>query len=533
MQAMSASDVIPQEIIVERTHVLFREDQDSIYQRTDRLFAKLMVLQWLAGIAAALWISPKTWIGASSQTHWHVWAAIFLGGMITSFPVFLAYKQPGSALTRHVIAVAQMLTSALLIHLTGGRIETHFHVFGSLAFLAFYRDWRVLTTATVVVAADHLMRGLFWPQSVFGVLTASPWRWIEHAGWVLFEDTFLLISIRQSVKEMFEAAARRANLEAINQQVEGCVEKRTAELQMEIQDRVDMQLKLEETHKQLLETSRQAGMAEVATGVLHNVGNVLNSVNVSSTVVADNVRRSKAANLSKVVALLREHEKDLGVFMTNDPKGQQLPGYLAQLAEHLASEQTTTLEELALLQKNIEHIKDIVAMQQSISKVSGVTETIKISELMEDVLRMNASALASQNIKIIREFEAVPPITTEKHKVLQILANLVCNAEQACVESSQTEKRLTLHIGKENQRVRIGVSDNGVGISQKNLARIFAHGFTTKKDGHGFGLHSAALAAKEMGGSLTVQSEGTGTGATFTLELPLDSKKNPSGKSNQ
>src|SRR5258705_11775598 len=166
--------------VAQRTATLFQESQENIHKRADHLFANLMVLQWLAGSTATLWISPKTWIGASSQAHWHIWAAIFLGGAITSLPVCLAWKQPGRSLPRHTIAVAQMLTSALLIHLSGGRIETHFHVFGSLAFLAFYRDWRVLISATVVVAVDHLLRGLFLPQSVFGVLTPSSWRWLEH-----------------------------------------------------------------------------------------------------------------------------------------------------------------------------------------------------------------------------------------------------------------------------------------------------------------------------------------------------------------
>src|ERR1041385_2484534 len=188
--------------VTARTTKLFEESQHNIHRRADRLFAKLMAVQWLAGIAAALWISPKTWIGASGQTHWHVWAAIFLGGAISAFPILLAWKQPGRVLTRHVVAVAQMLTSALLIHLTGGRIETHFHVFGSLAFLAFYRDWRVLLSATVVVALDHLLRGIFLPQSVFGVLTPSSWRWLEHAGWVIFEDVFLFISIREGLQDM-------------------------------------------------------------------------------------------------------------------------------------------------------------------------------------------------------------------------------------------------------------------------------------------------------------------------------------------
>ena len=219
------------EMIGRRTEVLFREHQQSIFRRTDRLFAWLMVFQWLAGIAAAVWISPYTWVGAQHLTHIHVWAAIFLGGVITAFPVALAILRPGAAITRYVIATAQMLMSALLIHLSGGRIETHFHVFGSLAILAFYRDWRVFIPATVVVALDHFLRGVYWPQSVFGVLTASPWRWVEHACWVVFEDIFLIRACFQSVQEMRDIAAQQAQLGATNELVEDEVQRRTAELQ--------------------------------------------------------------------------------------------------------------------------------------------------------------------------------------------------------------------------------------------------------------------------------------------------------------
>jgi signal transduction histidine kinase len=512
MQAVVTDATVPTAGLEQRIETLFQASQDKIHRRGDRLFAGLMIFQWLAGIAAALWISPRTWIGSTSQIHWHVWAAIFLGAAITSLPVFLAWKQPGRTLTRHTIAVAQMIFSALLIHLTGGRIETHFHVFGSLAFIAFYRDWRVLLTATVVVAADHFARGVFWPQSVFGVLTASPWRWLEHAGWVIFEDTFLLISIQQSLGEMFEVATRRAKLEAVNVEIESQVAERTAALTV--------------AHKELLEASRQAGIAEVATGILHNVGNVLNSVNVASSCVADSLRKSKAANLSKVVALLRENEKDLGDFLTNDPKGKQLPGYLAQLAEHLAGEQSHALEELAALQKNIEHIKDIVTLQQSSAKTSGMAEIVNVADLVDDALRMNSSELSRRDIEVTREFKNVPPVTVEKHKVLQILVNLVRNAKHACDDSGHLDKRLTLRVTNGNQRLRIAVADNGIGIPSENLARIFNYGFTTRKDGHGFGLHSGMLAAKEMGGSLTVHSAGPGLGAVFTLELPCPTREN-------
>jgi signal transduction histidine kinase len=196
-----------------RADQLFSTYEHQIHRQTDRMFAWLMVLQWLAGIAFAVWVSPYAWEGATSRVHLHVWAAIVLGGTISLFPALLAVLRPGLPSTRYTIAVAQMLMGALLIHLTGGRIETHFHVFGSLAFLAFYRDWRVLVPATVVVALDHLLRGIFWPQSVYGVLVASEWRWLEHAAWVIFEDIVLVMACRQSVNEMRDRAERTAALE--------------------------------------------------------------------------------------------------------------------------------------------------------------------------------------------------------------------------------------------------------------------------------------------------------------------------------
>ncbi len=305
------------------------------------------------------------------------------------------------------------------------------------------------------------------------------------------------------------------------QKARDLLETANTSLKNEIEERKRMQAEVEHVHRELVEASRQAGMAEVATSVLHNVGNVLNSVNIASSCVADSLRRSKSASLSKVVALLHEHEADLGDFLTSDPKGKQVPGYLAQLAGHLNREQTAVLTELDGLQSNIEHIKDIVMMQQSTAKLSGVSEELKVSDLVEDALRMNASTLARHDIQVIKEFEEMPPLTVEKNKVLQILVNLMRNAQQASDESGHREKILTLRVTNNHNGVRIAVSDNGVGISSENLARIFAHGFTTKKGGHGFGLHSGALAAKEMGGALSVHSDGPGRGATFTLELPL------------
>ena len=285
--------------------------------------------------------------------------------------------------------------------------------------------------------------------------------------------------------------------------------------------------KLNAVHKQLLDASRQAGMAEVATNVLHNVGNVLNSVNVSASLVMLGLKKSKISSLDKVVALLGENAHDLGTFMTADPRGRQLPAYLAQLSSHLLADQASNLREMNSLRENIEHIKEIVAMQQSYAKVSGVRELIQIRELVEDSLRMNLGSLGRHGVELVREFQEVPPILVEKHKILQILVNMVRNAKHACDDSAQPEKRVTVRVTDGEGRVRISVIDNGVGIPRENLARIFNHGFTTRKDGHGFGLHSGALAAREMGGTLTVMSEGPGRGATFTLDLPAQTEETP------
>ena len=282
----------------------------------------------------------------------------------------------------------------------------------------------------------------------------------------------------------------------------------------------EAEARLEEVHRRLLETSRMAGMAEVATSVLHNVGNVLNSVNVSCSVVADRVHKSKVVNLSRAVALIDEHGQDLAAFFGTDPKGKQLPTYLKGVAAHLATEQEEILRELTNLSHNIDHIKEIVAMQQSYSKVSGVREFLPAAELVEDALRMNGAALERHQVKVIREYATVPPVMAEKHKVLQILINLLRNAKYACDDNGRPEKLVTLRIEPAGAMVKISVIDNGVGIPAENLTRIFEHGFTTRKEGHGFGLHSGALAAKDLGGALGVTSEGPGRGACFTLELP-------------
>jgi len=203
--------------IVRRAEERFQAHWMEIASWTDRFLARLLVGQWLFAIAIALVVSPYAWEGKTRTVHVHVWLAIFLGAAINAFPVALAVRRAGWVVTRHVIAAAQMLWSALLIHLTGGRIETHFHVFGSLGILAFYRDWPVLVTATLMVVADHLLRGIFWPESVYGIASPEWWRFLEHAFWVLFSVVFLAMSCLRALKEMRMMAERGAHIEALSE----------------------------------------------------------------------------------------------------------------------------------------------------------------------------------------------------------------------------------------------------------------------------------------------------------------------------
>jgi PAS domain S-box-containing protein len=279
---------------------------------------------------------------------------------------------------------------------------------------------------------------------------------------------------------------------------------------------------LERVHKQLLVASRQAGMAEVATNVLHNVGNVLNSVNVSASMVSERIKRSKCAGLARVADLLTEHAGDLATFLSG-AQGKHLPVYLQELAAQLISERDAAVAELSAVRSNVEHIKEIVAMQQGYAKRGGITDTVDVRMLVEDSLRMNEGAFSRHGVTIVREFEDVPLVQVDKHKVLQILVNVVRNAKYACAEAAGGTKCVTVRVRAAHGSILLSVSDTGVGIPKENLERIFNHGFTTRADGHGFGLHSSALAAKQLGGSLQAESPGPGQGATFTLTLPLTS----------
>jgi len=297
---------------------------------------------------------------------------------------------------------------------------------------------------------------------------------------------------------------------------------KTGLLEREIEERKRVEAEVEKVHKKLLSASRLAGMADVATNVLHNVGNVLNSVNVLSASITTQVQRSKMPGVARLAELLGRHREQLGHFVTEDENGKHVPAHLERLGTHLEEERAGLLEKAKALNESVQHAKEIVAMQQNYAKVAGVLETVSLAELVEDALRMCTGALERHEIEIERDFEATPTVTLDRHKVLQILFNLLDNAKHACESPDCKNGKVTVRTRCAGaNRVRVQVTDNGIGISAAHLERIFTQGFSTRKGGHGFGLHSSILAAQDMGGSLTVESAGPGRGATFTLEIPV------------
>ncbi len=365
---------------------------------------------------------------------------------------------------------------------------------------------------------EWLARPRFWqeklhPEDAAGAIAAS--QAMSPPGQVFHQEYRMLAAdgrsvwIRESglvLREHDKPAAVRGIFQDITEQ------KRAA-------------LELDKLNRQLVAASRRAGMAEVATGVLHNVGNVLNSINVSSTLIREHLHHSEMTSLVRVGKLLEGRQADLATFLTSDPKGKLVPEFVIQLAQHLDREHQVLQNEHHQLARNIEHIKEIVAMQQSYARVSGVLEKVSLANLVDDALQIHTAGLQRHGVQVIRRYADVPAVVLDKHKVLQIIVNLVHNAKYALDQSPRPDKLLQVGIGlKGENRLEITVCDNGIGIPPENLTRIFSHGFTTRKGGHGFGLHSGANAAREMGGRLGVHSGGAHQGATFTLELPLTSQ---------
>jgi signal transduction histidine kinase len=456
---------------------LFHAHQHEIYQRTDFLFARLLIAQWLAGICFAIWISPLAWAGTTSTTHTHVWAAIFLGGAISVPPALLGLFRRGAVSTRYSIATAQMLMSALLIHLTGGRIETHFHVFGSLAFLAFYRDWRVLVPATVVVAADHLLRGIFWPESVYGVLTASQFRWLEHSAWVIFEDVFLVLSCIRGTRELREIATRTAILEQAH--------KDQARNAMELTELVE-RLRLSQAH---VEAATRA-KSEFVANMSHELRTPLNAITLYSE-------------------LLEE--------------GAQADGRLDDVAD------------LTKIQIASKHLLGLINGLLDLSKIEAGKmelhlESFDVTDMVNELIgTIDAVVRQNGNTLTVTMTEPLGEMRADLTKTRQILFNLLSNAAKFT-----TSGRISLQVGRRvvggTAQIEFIVTDTGIGLTPEQTARLFRpftqadSSISRKYGGTGLGLALVWRFCQLMGGDVSVQSPAPQLerGAQFTVCLPAD-----------
>lgn len=332
--------------------------------------------------------------------------------------------------------------------------------------------------------------------------------------------SMLLFAAVKVARSQEEIRSVNKQLHKANENLEQRVRERTREL--------------DATQSQLVAAARLAGMAEIATNVLHNVGNVLNAINISAGLVIRQLRSSKLKGLARSTALIDQHQDDLGDFLTRDAKGKLLPAYLRELAQTLAGEQELISAELATLQKSIDHIKHVIATQQSYAGVKSLKEMIRLGDIVADAIQINSATLSRHNVSVSNEVPALPALPLDRNRVLMILVNLMINSKQAMRDIPENQSRITLGATLDEHKVlRISVADNGEGIPAENLKRVFAHGFTTRESGHGFGLHSCVLAAREMGGQLRVHSAGPGQGACFTLEIPTESGASAHGHRTQ
>jgi len=421
-------------------------------------------------------------------------------------------------------------------------IEISLFVFVSLMMLAVLVSGRVMNLITEPITKlkdiaqevtnnqDYSLRAKESSNDEIGVLVGSFNNMLDQ----IQERDNSLIKEKEKAETSAESAKKYASeTEKMNLELEIEIRERTriedelSDLNETLEDKViERTAELKELNEKIGDVARSAGMAEVASGVLHNVGNVLNSVNVSASLIREQVRKSKVDNLSRVVKMLDENSEDIAAFISKDEKGKQIPKFLHLLSEQLGSEKELMYKELDDLSKSIDHIKNVISMQQSYAGSVGVREKISLSELVEDALKINMQGMQRHGIEVVKEFHKTPMLYLDKHKALQIVINLISNAKNALVDCEkkyrEKEKVLTIVILKENDSVSIEVKDTGIGIEAEDIKHLFEYGFKKRREGHGYGLHHSAIVANELGGKITVKSDGLGKGASFKLLIPIE-----------
>jgi PAS domain S-box-containing protein len=558
----------------DRADELFQQHRQEIYRKTDQLFARLMLFQWGAAIIIAMIISPRIWIGQSSYIHIHIWAAIFVGGAITVFPIWMTRAWPGAALTRHIIAVAQMLMSVLLIDLTGGRIETHFHVFGSLVILSFYRDWRVLISATIVVYLDHFLRGIYWPYSVYGVLSASPWRSVEHAGWVIFEDIFLVISCLRSVREMGSIANHTAALESNEQNFRQLFEEapigmavvgldsrydqvnaRLCNMLGYLEEELTSRTPSEITYRDDVDQDRQlterllSGTARtsVEKRYVRKDGEIIWA---SRTVCLMRDKRGKPRHYLAMVEDITQRKKDAVALEEAKNEAERAnrakDKFLAALSHELRTPLTPVLmsaaaleqepgikpelrRQFGMMRRNVELEARLIDDLLDLTRVSHgklqllLSGPVDVHSLLAHSEQIVRSEARNKSLMLRLELTANEHhVAGDDARINQVFWNLLNNA----IKFTPAGGQITVRTANPNPgQLVITVSDNGIGIGQETLPfvfRAFEQGDIRGMQpcsGLGLGLSISKAIVELHGGIIRADSAGRGLGAAFTVEL--------------
>ncbi|MEY2506069.1 MAG: hypothetical protein QOH01_398 [Verrucomicrobiota bacterium] len=571
----------------DRAEELFQQHRRQIFRQTDQLFARLMLFQWVACIILALVVSPQTWDGAASRVHLHVWSALLIGGAISLFPVWMTRVWPGAVATRHVIAVAQMLMSALLIAVTGGRIETHFHVFGSLVILSFYRDWRVLVPATVVVALDHFLRGVFLPYSVYGVLSASPWRSVEHAGWVVFENVFLVISCLRSIKEMRFIANRTAALEASDQrsrqlfddapigmavvavdnekfkQVNGRFTEMVGYSEQELTARTPLDIThpedLEETKRTVKTILDGNDHSAVEKRYLRKNGDVLWASRTACVIrdkdgqardfliMVEDITERKRAEEAVRESQRALHEAKMEADRANHAKSEFLSRMSHELRTplnailgfgQLLERQSPTVQQRARVEHIMSagrHLLNLINEVLDISRIEAghlqlSVEPVALTLVLEEALNLMRPLAADRAMELVidEDLEKDLHLLADRQRLKQVLLNLLTNA----VKYTAVGGRVRVSVERPRSTItRLVVTDTGAGIATEKLARLFTPfdrlGVEQSGvEGTGLGLALCQRLMHAMGGEIGVESI-VGKGSAFWIELPaVDSPLN-------
>jgi two-component system, sensor histidine kinase and response regulator len=462
-----------------RSEAIFHDHLSAIVRRTDRIFFWLLIAQWIAGVAVALVWSPRTWIAQYWSVHQHVWAAFWLGGLFASYPLYLIVTRPGEAYTRHMVAAGQMLQSALLVHVTGGRIETHFHVFGSLAILAFYRDWRVFITATAVVYADHVALGLWFPLSVYGVASAPLWRSVEHAFWVVFESVFLALSCRRGMQELREIAERQSQLEGTAEELA----RLNKSLNREVAERKRAEAELAESRDLALRAT------EVKSQFLANMSHEIRTP------------------LNGVIGMI-------GLLQTTrlDDRQADFLGTAASSAESLLT--------------IINNILDISKIEAG--KMVLAEEDFDLGRLLRETVELFRAQASRKGVALSLTLDSDLPLHLrgDPGRLRQVVMNLVSNAVKF-TQRGGVDVRAGLHGSRDGLvPFRIAVEDTGIGISAQDAGRLFQpftqadSSLTRRFGGTGLGLAISRQLAELMGGDLGLRSE-HGRGSVFWLDMAL------------